>query len=273
MSLLMSDAMARLMDELRHEPIMKRIRARSGDRVVVDTTDAMLVYEPRRVSPMYAVPEPAIRAGLVPGGPVTPGRPGFLHPGIPFTVHSAPGESLSVDVDGRIHEDAAFRPADPDLAGYVLLDFDAFDWLEEDEPVHAHPRSPYHRIDVRQSSRHLQIADRGRPLVDTTRPVLLFETGLPVRFYVPREDVVAELRPGRTRSYCPYKGAATYFSTGDRDDVAWSYQDPLLDATQIAGLVAFWDDVLEVTLDGVPQGRAETEGAKALREEFDVGAA
>jgi uncharacterized protein (DUF427 family) len=270
MSLLMSDAMARLMGELRHEPIVKRIRARSGDRLVVDTTDAMLVYEPRRVSPMYAVPEPAIRAGLVPRGPVTPGGPGFLHPGIRFTVHSAPGESLSVDVDGRVHEDAAFRPADPDLAGYVLLDFDAFDWLEEDEPVRAHPRSPYHRIDVRQSSRRLRIADQGRPLVDTTRPVLLFETSLPVRFYVPREDVVAELRPSRMTSYCPYKGEAAYFSAGDRENVAWSYRHPLLDATQIAGLVAFWDDVLQVTLDGRPHGRAESESAQALREEFSV---
>ena len=270
MSLLMSDAMARLMGELRHEPIRKRIRARSGDRVVVDTTEALLVYEPRRVSPMYAVPESAVRARLVPRGPVNPGGPGFLHPGIPFAVHSTDGESLSVDVDGRVHEDAAFRPADPDLAGYVVLDFDAFDWLEEDEPVHAHPRDPYHCIDIRQSSRHLQIADGDRPLVDTRRPVLLFETGLPVRFYVPREDVVAELRPSATVSYCPYKGPAIYFSAGDRDDVAWSYEHPLQDATQIAGLVAFWDDVLDVTLDGVPQGRAETESAQALREEFSV---
>jgi uncharacterized protein (DUF427 family) len=271
MSLLMGDAMARLMAELRHEPTARRIRGLVGDRVVVDSTAALLVWEPRRVSPMYAVPVEDVRAELVPTGPVTPGGAAFLHPGIPFAVHSTPGEALSLSAGDRVLTDAAFRATDPDLAGYVVLDFDAFDrWLEEDEPVRAHPRSPYHRVDVRASSRHLRMAHAGRLVVDTKRPVLAFETSLPTRFYVPREDVVAPLSPSTLTTYCPYKGEASYWSIEGRANVAWSYRHPLPDMAELAGLIAFYDDVLEVTLDGVACERPDTVGARALREEFGV---
>ena len=271
MSTLMTDALARLREELRHEPTAKRIRGTLGGDVVVESTRALLVWEPRRISPTYAVPREDIRAELASAGPVEPGGPAFIHPGIPFHVHSTGGESLALSAAGRTIGDAAFRPADPDLDGYLMLDFDAFDqWYEEDEPVRAHPRDPYHRLDVRTSSRHVRMAHQRQLVVDTRRPVLVFETHLPTRFYVPREDVVAELRPSALTTYCPYKGEAVYWSTATRRDIAWSYQKPLPDAVQLTDLIGFYDDVMEVTVDGQPHGRPETLAASALRDEFGV---
>jgi uncharacterized protein (DUF427 family) len=145
--------------ELRHEPIDRRIRATLGGETVVDSTGALLVWEPRRVTPLYAVPVQDVRGELEPStaAPVTSDAP-FLHPGIPFAAHSTAGESLDVRVAGTMLEAAAFRPADEDLSGHVVLDYDAFDeWYEEDEAVFSHPRDPYHRVDTRRSSRHVRI--------------------------------------------------------------------------------------------------------------------
>jgi uncharacterized protein (DUF427 family) len=264
------DAFAQTFEQLRYEPTEKRIRGTLGGETVVDTTRALLLWEPRRISPMYAVPRADLKAGLKPEGPVEPGGPAFLHPGIPFAVHSTDGESLSVTAGGETREGAAFAVADPDLAAYVVLDFAAMDWREEDEPMRGHPRDPYHRVDVRASSRHLRIEHDGRLLADTRRPTLLFETNLPTRFYVPREDVVADLRPGDMTSHCPYKGDARYWSTAEYPNVAWEYPEPYHDVAPIAGLVAFWDDRLELTLDGRRRERAHTLASDALLKEFDV---
>ena len=95
----------------------------------------------------------------------------------------------------------------------MILDFAGFDaWLEEDEPLVGHARDPYHRIDMRRSSREVRIELDGALLARSTRAVLLFETSLPTRFYLPREDVVAEHRPSDRRSICAYKGHAAYWS-------------------------------------------------------------
>jgi uncharacterized protein (DUF427 family) len=272
----MSDGMARLRAELRHEPTDKRIRAVLGGQTVVDTTRALLVWEPRRIVPSYAVPLDDLRAELKPVEQREPGgperrHPDLLHPGVPFAVHSTAGESLSVSAGGQTRDAAAFRPADPDLAGHVVLDFDAMDaWYEEDEPVHSHPRDPYHLVEVRASSRHVRIEHDGRLVADTNRAVLLFETGLPARFYLPREDVVATLHPSELTTYCPYKGRATYWSLDSRRNVVWSYREPLPAVTQIAGLLAFYNEVVDVTVDGVPRGRPDSVFSKALRDEFAV---
>ena len=264
------DAFAQTFEQLRYEPIEKWIRGTLGGETVVDTTRALLLWEPRRISPMYAVPRVEVKAELTSEGPVEPGGPAFIHPGIPFAVHSADGESFAVTAGGETREGAAFRLADPDLGAYVVLDFAAFDWLEEDEPVRGHPREPYHRIDVRASSRHLRIEHNGQLLAETRRPTLLFETNLPTRFYVPREDVVVDLQPGDRTSHCPYKGDARYWSTDSYPNVAWEYPEPFLDANQIAGLIAFWDDRLELTIDGQRRERAETLASQALLKEFDA---
>jgi uncharacterized protein (DUF427 family) len=270
MSTRMYDALDRLRPLLRHEPTAKRIRATLGGVDVVDSTRALLVWEPGRISPAYAFPLDDVRADLRPEGPVEPTDQPLLHPGIPFHVHSTAGESLALAAAGETRAGAAFRPADPDLAGHVLLDFDALEWFEEAEPIRSHPRDPYHRIDVRASNRRIRLEHEGHPVADTERATLLFETNLPTRFYIPREDVVAELRPSALKTYCPYKGEAGYFSIATKTDIAWTYEHPLLDATQIAGLVAFYDDIMDVTVDGVPHARPDSPFAKVLLREFDV---
>jgi uncharacterized protein (DUF427 family) len=245
--------------DLRHVPTERRVRADD----VVDTTRALLVWEPRRIVPSYAVPEDDVRAEMVPGGEVAADVEGVLHPGIPFVVHSAPGEPVLVA--GR----AGFRL--DELPGYVVLDFNGFDaWYEEDERVFGHPRDPFHRVDVRRSSRPLRIELDGVVLAETTAARMLFETGLPTRFYVPWEDVTVALRPSARRSYCPYKGQASYWSSDAAEDVAWSYEDPLPELAVIKGLVAFWDETVDVFLDDELRSRPRGALAEALADEFGV---
>jgi uncharacterized protein (DUF427 family) len=262
----MQDLMSRARERLRHEPIEWRVRASLGAQPIVDSTRALLVWEPRRVCPSYAVPAEDIRSELG-EAPLTNGHvAGVLHPGIPFSVHTAAGEPVTVG--GRAG--AGFRLADEDLDGYVVLDFDAFDWFEEDEPITGHPREPFHRIDARLTTRPVRLELDGEVVAETTRARLLCETSLPMRFYLPREDVRAELRPTSSRSYCPYKGEASWWSVGEHEDLAWSYEAPLPSAVPIAGLVAFWDERLELFLDGERRAAPDGAVAAALRDEFGV---
>jgi uncharacterized protein (DUF427 family) len=264
---LLTDARA----QLRHEPVEKRVRALIDGVPVADSTRAILVWEPRRVVPSYAVPARDIATALAPAPPAAAAVAGVLHPGIPFAVHTAAGEPVSVGD----REGAGFRLADADLDGYVVLDFLAFDeWLEEDEPIAGHPRDPYHRVDVRRSARPIRIEVDGALLAETTRARLLFETQLPTRFYLPREDVRVDLMPSERRSYCPYKGHASYWSADVggrlRQDLGWSYEAPLPDIAAITGLVAFWDERVDVVVDGERRPRPGGPIAAALRDEFGV---
>jgi len=150
------------------------------------------------------------------------------------------------DVDGLEGE----TYDDPDLAGLVHIPFDAADkWLEEDEVMLGHARDPFARIDVRQSSRHVRVEKNGRLLAESRRPVLLFETGLPIRYYLPREDVVAPIEESNRHSICPYKGVASYYSVGGNKDIAWYYPDPLAGVEPIRGLVAFWNERVDLLDD------------------------
>jgi uncharacterized protein (DUF427 family) len=257
----MRDLLAAAREQLRYEPIERRVRADDA----VDSTRAVLVWEPRRVVPSYAVPEDAVTAELAASAAAGDAPPGILHPGIPFSAHTAAGEPVSIG--GR--EGAGFRLAE--LDGYVALDFTAFDaWYEEDERVFGHPRDPFHRVDVRRSARPLRIELDGEVLAETTGARLVFETNLPTRFYLPRADVRADLRPSATRSYCPYKGAASYWSAGGHEDLLWGYEDPLPDMAPIAGLVAFWDERVDVYFDGELRPPPGGPIADALRDEFGV---
>lgn len=271
--------MVRLRDELRYEPTEKRVRATLGERTVVDSTRAVLVWEPHRVVPTYAVPVDDVRAELVPMVTGANGDAGaaaaaavagraLLHPGIPFSVRSTAGTAFTVRAGDETRDGAAFVPADPDLAGYVVFDFKAFDvWHEEDELVVGHPRDPFHRVDTRTSSREVRIELGGHVLAESSRPVLVFETSLPTRFYLPREDVVADARPSARTTHCPYKGEASYWSFDAGDDLAWTYWEPLPDATALAGLVAFFDELVDVVVDGVRRERPGSAEAKSIVEE------
>jgi uncharacterized protein (DUF427 family) len=270
------DLLARGFGELRHEPTAKRIRAVLGGDTVVDSTRAVLVWEPRRIVPSYAVRAEDVRGELVPAGAAAAGPDGqagvrlpgvtalrVLDPRVPFAVHSTEGEVTDLRAGGQHRPGAGFRPADPDLAGLVILDFGAFDaWYEEDELNVGHPRDPFHRIDVLPSSRQIRLELDGQVLAVSSRPTLLFEAMLPTRYYLPRADVTAELTPSPTRTWCAYKGQASYFSVsaGGRlvPDIAWTYEDPRHDAAEVRDLIAFFDERIDVVLDGERRARPVT---------------
>jgi uncharacterized protein (DUF427 family) len=279
MSTRVFEAITREFSELRYEPIRKRVRATLGDDAVVDSTRAMVVWEPRRVVPSYAVPVEDVRGELVPARsvdalngeqigyrvdePALAGRT-ILDPSHPFAIHTADGEALSFRAAGATRDGVAFRPTDPDLAGHVILDFDGFDaWYEEDVPVVAHARDPFHRIDVLPSSRHVRIELDGELLAESSQPRLLFEGPvLPVRAYLAREDVRVPMRSSDKRTRCAYKGEASYwsFDVGGRtvEDLAWSYEAPLLEAAEVAGRIAFFNERVDVIIDGERQQRPHT---------------
>ncbi len=219
MSTLLRDVLFRELDELRFEPTEKRIRGVLGGETVVDSTRALLVWEPRRVVPTYAVPLEDVRADVTTADEAPEGeRPAgvpimgstdirmVLDPSIPFAVHTAEGEPLRLAAPGGGPTAAAFRPRDGELAGHVLLDFAGFDaWYEEDERNYGHPRDPFHRIDIVRSSRHVRVELDGLVLAESASPRLLFEPPLPVRYYLPPEDVRTDLlRPSDRRTFCAY---------------------------------------------------------------------
>jgi uncharacterized protein (DUF427 family) len=272
-SVSMVHQMMSALPQLRYLPMHRQLRARVGDTVVADTKRPMLIWEPTRVVPSYAVPEADISATLHPAavGPVHEYRPvslgtefpEVLDPRVPFTVHTAKGEPLTVHTAAGSGEGAAFRLADPGLRGYVALDFEAFDWWEEDEQIVGHPRDPFHRIDVRRSSRTVRLEHHGEVLAESNRPRMLFEGAfLVTRYYLPRADVRVELRPGTLQTTCAYKGHATHYSAviAERElrDIAWSYADPFHDATKVKGLICFYQEHLDLFLDGEPVRRPIT---------------
>jgi uncharacterized protein (DUF427 family) len=265
MAVRMLDHYLSALDALRVEPVPTRLRGRAGDVPLVDTTAALLVWEPGRVVPQYAVPVADIAADLLPAptgsgprhgpGPqrLGPGGRTVLTPDTGFGVHTADGEPLTLRRGDVERVGAAFRPADPDLRDHVLVDFDALEWTEEDEPVVGHPRDPWHRVDARPSSRHVRIELDGHLLAESTHPVLVTETGLPVRWYLPPEDVDrALLRPSDTVTACAYKGVAGYHSVAPSDrDLVWHYPAPLRGMEVLTGLMSFFTEHVDVSVDGV----------------------
>jgi uncharacterized protein (DUF427 family) len=268
----MQDLMFGSMPLLRHEPTEMRVRVSDGDLQVADTTRAVLVWEPRRIVPSYAVPLADLRAELAAGTlPSIPAPERILDPGIPFAAHSCDGETVDLVIGDTRFAGAGFRPEDKDLAEYVVLDFAAFDaWFGEDERLMAHPRDPYHRVDVRQSSRTVRLELDGEVIAESNRPVLVFETSLPTRFYLPREDIVAELTPTERRTACAYKGQASYFTVAGYTDLAWTYLEPLDGATGLTGRIAFLDDKLDVFVDGRHRDQPHSPAAELFRDRFGL---
>jgi uncharacterized protein (DUF427 family) len=183
----------------------------------------------------------------------------LLHETGHLPVWLFPEEDVRLDL---IPEEAVRRRHD-----LVEIDFKVLDeWLEEEEPAVGHPRDPYHRIDVRPTSRRLRVSIGGRQVAETTRARALFETSLPVRWYLPREDVTAELEPSDHRTTCAYKGHATHFDVAGEDAVAWSYEDPLHDALPVKDLVCFYNERVDVEVDGEPQDRPQTQWSRVQRD-------
>jgi uncharacterized protein (DUF427 family) len=230
------------------EPSSRWIRVRLGPELIADTRRAVLHVQygpgiPRSFLPTYFVPVDDV----VPGTLVDPVEDGGL------TV-------WAVQAGGRRVEGAAWMHRHPPapleaLAGLVTFSWnDGLTWFEEDEPLQAHARDPHKRVDVVPSSRDVRVEADGELLAASRRPLLLFETTLPTRYYLPPEDVRVELVPSATRSVCPYKGVADWWSArvGDRviQDIAWSYPSPVPENPRIAGLICFRNERVDLTVDG-----------------------
>ena len=273
MAIKLSEVLFGTFGKLRYQPTAKRVRALTGGNAVVDTSHALLVWEPQRITPVFAVPAADLRAGLaapeqqagdVPefGVRIMRDAPPSLDPRTGFGRHTAPGEELDVVTSAARLPRAAFRLADPDLSGYVVLDFKAFDWLEDDEEIIGHPRDPFHRVDIRASSLTVEVKANGVTLAATNGAQLLYETMLPVRYYLPPADVRLDLMEASTkRTVCPYKGTASYWSYPPAENgknLAWAYNRTFRDAGQIHGLVSFYNERVDITVDGVLQERPVT---------------
>jgi uncharacterized protein (DUF427 family) len=180
----------------------------------------------------------------------------------PAETQSAPGEQrYTLQMDGRVIEDIAWSYTETDREHAELRDYIAFEWhkvdawYEEDDEVFVHPRDPYHRVDVLNSSRHVKVVIGGQVVAETRRPRLLFETGLRTRYYIPKVDVRMDLlEPTDTVTQCPYKGNAAYWSVriGDQvlPDIVWSYPFPLTECTKIQDLLSFYNEKVEIYVDG-----------------------
>jgi uncharacterized protein (DUF427 family) len=228
--------------------------------VVADTIRPRLVWEVPHY-PAYYFPVEDVRTELlVPTATVThsPSRGDARH----FTVKAG----------DRRAEDAALRYVDSPIAelrGLVRLDWGAMDgWFEEDEEVYTHPRDPYTRVDILASSRRVRVEVDGVVLAESANARALFETGLPPRWYLPKTDVRMDLLvPTGTATHCPYKGQAEYWSVrvGDRlvQDLAWSYRTTLPESQKIAGLVAFYNEEVDLFVDDRLQERPVTKFSRA----------
>jgi uncharacterized protein (DUF427 family) len=241
------------------ETSAKRVRAYKAGRLVADSARPTLVWE-IPYYPTYYLPVADVRATLEATGAVdrSPSRGDA-------TLHDVVLDGVAGDI--VVVKAAAARYLDspiPELRDLVRLDFNAMDeWLEEDEPIYVHPRDPYTRVDILGSSRHIEVKVDGVTVADSRQPRILFETGLPARYYLPLSDVRMELlRPSTTESHCPYKGTATYWhvATGDQvhEDLVWIYRTPLPESQKVAGLACFYNEKVETYVDGQLEERPRT---------------
>jgi uncharacterized protein (DUF427 family) len=235
---------------VRTEACPRRLRVFFAGAVIADSTRALYLFEKDHL-PIYYFPWEDVRRDL-------------LRPSDHFSQCPRKGNAVywSIAVNGRSSADAVWSYPDPlapvsEIANYVAFYWDRVDaWYEEDDEVFKHARDPYKRVDVLQSSRRVQVAAGGIIVADTTHPRLLFETGLPTRYYIPKIDVRLDLlRPTTTHTTCPYRGVASYFSldTGQAhiNDIAWIYPAPIPEIPKIENLVAFFNERVDrIVIDG-----------------------
>jgi uncharacterized protein (DUF427 family) len=208
------------------EPFLRRMRALLDGETVVDSRRVQLVHEHGRLPRCYFPPADVRMDVLEPRGLVS--------------RHDAPL-----------------------LEGLVTVEWGAMDaWFEEDEPALGHARDPYHRVDALRSSRHVVVSLEGEVLAESSSPTVIYETGLPPRWYLPPGDVRVALEPSELRTTCAYKGHAEYHSArtaaGLVENIAWTYREPLRDAVPVAGLIAFFNERVDLDVDGERRPRPQT---------------
>ena len=231
------------------DPCAKRVRVVLNGETVADSTRTKLLHE-TGILPVYYFPTDDIRSE-------------FLTPTDHSTHCPFKGDASywTITVGDRVEENALWgyetpNPESQFLLGHAAFYFNKMDqWFEEDEQIFVHARDPYTRVDVLQSSRHVRVSFDGEVVAETDHPVILFETSLPARFYIPRADVRLDLfEASELVTQYPYKGYASHLSLKGRgkagQDVAWCYEDPLGEVAAIKDLVAFYDTKCEIEVDG-----------------------
>jgi uncharacterized protein (DUF427 family) len=227
------------------EPLRRRMRVKLDGEWIADSEDVVLLHEPGRYPVAFF--------------PLADVRPDALTAENRVTRHRELGDTawFGVRAGGRTAPRAAWQYTN--LPGYAddLRDRVAFAWramdafYEEDERIAGHAADPYHRIDIRRTSRHLVVTDGVRVVADTARPLVLYESGFAPRWYVPREDLDATaLAPADGQTFCPYKGLASYYDIGERAGAAWSYPEAWPEVERISNYVSFEPDRIDVRIDG-----------------------
>jgi uncharacterized protein (DUF427 family) len=244
------------------EPSPRSVRGLLGSETVVDSRRAKLLHETGHL-PIYYFPRSDVRFDLL--------EPTDHSTHCPF---KGDARYWTVRAGDAVAENAVWGYEDPiegapPIADHVAFYWDRIDrWFEEDEEVFVHPRDPYHRVDVLPTSRHVRVGIGDDVLAETTRAQMLLESNLPPRWYIPRADVRMDMLTAvETTTACPYKGAATYWSAsagGEEHPVlAWTYEEPLAEVGRIAGLVCFFDERVDLDVDGERQERPQTPWASA----------
>lgn len=230
------------------EPLRRGMRVQFAGAWIAQSDDVVLLHEPGRYPVAYF--------------PKSDTRHDMLAPSDHTTDHRDLGRTAwySVGLDDRNARRGAWEhTALPEFAR-ILADRVAFAWhamdafYEEDERIVGHAADPYHRIDIRQTSRHLVVRAGEQPIAESRRPLVLYESGFAPRWYVPRADVdQAALEPVDRQTFCPYKGLCSYYDVGGAQRSAWSYRDPYREVDRIADMVSFEPDKVTVVIDGVVQ--------------------
>ena len=241
------------------EPVPRRVRAMLGGEVVLDTTDARYVWEWPNY-PQYYIPLADVHPSVL----VDEQHDQKLRLGT-ARRHGLRVGDISRPGSARVYTDDAASG----LVRTVRFDWDALDaWFEEDEEIFVHPRSPYTRVDALRSTRTVRVERDGVVLAESSSPVMVFETGLPTRYYLNRAEVnVEHLLPTATVTACPYKGKTSgYWSVRVGEtvypDLAWAYDFPTRQLLPIAGLIAFYNEKVDISVDGTRLERPVTHFSK-----------
>ena len=241
---------------VRIEPGQKRVRTYYGGALVADSSAVRLVWD-KPYYPTYYFPTSDVRMELLVANGDTTRSPS-----------RGDGHLFNVSVNGSVAASAARTHRDSpvdELRDLVAFDWASMDsWFEEDEQVYVHARDPFTRIDVLASSRPVKIEIDGTVVAASTSARFLFETGLPTRYYLPKTDIRMDLLTSTDlHTECPYKGVASYYSvdtgTNTYENIAWWYPFPVAESAEIAGLVSFYNEKVDIFVDGEPVGRPKTQ--------------
>jgi uncharacterized protein (DUF427 family) len=248
------------------EPSPRRVRVKYNREIIADSINAHLLFETRHL-PVYYFPRSDVRFDLM-----------TATDHHTFCPYKGTADYWTIAIGDKVAENALWGYPDPFDEVVAIKDFVAFywdrmdAWYEEDEEVFVHPRDPYKRVDVIQSSRSVQVAVGGQVVAETRRARFLFETRLPTRYYIPCEDVRMDLLvPSAKVTRCPYKGQARYYSLKIEDkcfdDLVWSYPDPIPECFKIKDYLCFFNEhVDDILVDGVSQPRPLTPWSKDWKE-------